>query len=66
MSKNWLLVAVSVCSILGAGCGHIRTSADARVAALEAKVAELEHKLRVVESELARTPRLGLQSARRP
>ena len=68
-SKVWIRAALLVCALFIAGAGYSfaaqqKKSVDQRVAELEAKVTTLELELRMVKSELARTPRLGLQSAK--
>jgi hypothetical protein len=67
--KVWIRVALLLSALLVLGAGYAvasqkKKSVDQRVAELEAKVTTLELELRIVKSELARTPRLGLQDAK--
>jgi multidrug resistance efflux pump len=68
--KRWLSVMiVAVCGVLASGLGYglaaqQKKTIDQRVAELESKVTSLELRLRTAELELARTPRLGIQSAK--
>jgi hypothetical protein len=68
--KSWistLLAAAGVVVLVGVGlasAAQTKKSVDQRVADLESKVVTLELELRIVKSELARTPRLGLQDAK--
>jgi uncharacterized protein with PhoU and TrkA domain len=68
MSRRWMGTALVVCVLLALGVGYSfaaqKKSVAQRVAELEDKVETLEAELRVVKSELARTPRLGMQSAK--
>jgi hypothetical protein len=68
-SKVWIRAALLVGALFVLGAGYSlaaqqKKSVDQRVAELEGKVTTLELELRIVKSELARTPRLGLQDAK--
>jgi hypothetical protein len=62
-----VLASTAVVGVIAAGVASAaqqKKSVDQRVAELESKVLTLELEIRVVKSELARTPRLGLQDAK--
>jgi hypothetical protein len=68
-NKVWIRVVLLLSALFVLGTGYAvaaqqKKSVDQRVAELEAKVTTLELELRIVKSELARTPRLGLQDAK--
>ena len=60
-------VAATMGLALGLGYGAMaaqKKTVEQRVTDLESKVLELETQLRAVRADLARTPKLGMQTAR--
>jgi hypothetical protein len=67
-NKEWIRTVVIAGALSALGVGYAlaaqKKSVDQRVFELEGKVSALEAEIKMVKSELARTPRLGMQNAR--
>jgi hypothetical protein len=67
-TKEWIRTVVMVGALSALGVGYAlaaqKKSVDQRVSELEGKVSALEAEMKMMKSELARTPRLGIQNAR--
>jgi hypothetical protein len=60
-----VMAAIGMASTLGYGAraASQKKTVDERVAELETKVKTMELKLQLISAELARTPKLGMQTA---